>query len=84
MEMFGKNVPDDLNEWSKETFKEVGEMFKKAMSNFRCEIESQKNNNQSIMNNRPQRENVIQEDDITNLKIALNSVQTIDELLENM
>jgi len=80
MELFDKNVPDDLNEWAKETFKDINRLFRMASGldkreeNVIPKSEFGKSN----------RETIIEEDDILNLKIELGSVETIDEFLERM
>ena len=78
MELFGKDVPDDLNEWSRQTFEDITNMFAKATS--REPIQEQK----TPVNDKPDRNTVIQKDEITNLKIELGEIETVDDFLKRM
>jgi hypothetical protein len=84
MEFNGKEVPDDLNQWSKETFQEITKMFRKCVdldNDAFSQVYKEKVTDPDIFDKKPNRETIINDDDMTNLKIALGSAETIDDFL---
>jgi len=70
------NLPDDLNEWSKESFNMMRQLFQKTCSAKTAEEVRQQEDNL--------RTKVISKDDLTNLKIDLGRINTVDDFLKGM
>jgi len=81
MEPFGKNARDDLNEWSKETFNDINKMFRLAAG---LDKTTEEKEHKKVKIEKPERETIIQNDEITNLQIDLGTIDTVEDFLERM
>lgn len=77
-------LPDDLNAWGKENFDEVHNMFQKILNrNKNLYTKTEKPVTVSA-SDKPNREQVIRKDDVTDLKILLESARSVEDFIKNM
>jgi len=72
-----ENFPDDLNEWSQENFDMMRQLFRRTCSRKTVE-ETQEEMRQNGL------DRIINKDDLTNLKIDLSKIDTIEDFLKGM
>lgn len=77
--LFGKDVPDDLNKWSRDTFKDINRIFNESSKNLSKALK--KKEASKVKEDKPERETVITSDDLTNLKIALETANSVEDFL---
>jgi hypothetical protein len=76
---------DDLNRWSKKSFEDIKDLFNRASRNKRFAPASLKDDEITIDNkDKPNRDKPIQDDDIRNLMIALNTSEGLDDFLRSV
>jgi len=76
---------NEFNKWSAESFDESNRMFSRILE-MKQKNQKKSNSLQEKINseNRPDRETVIGNEDLTNLKIALGNANNVDDFLKNL
>ena len=75
---------EQLNEWCKQNIDDVTNILGKIINRTKKAVEKNIVKEDSKESSKPEREKVIQKEDLLNLKIMLGNAKSVDDFIKNM